>query len=388
MGLVALFASPPARSIGGLDRSRRSRERRASFSRLVNATLTAGRRVDRVSLLNFTRELSILVHAGLPLVRSLEIVGRQTPIPAWRLIITDVAARICTGASFSEGLGAYPAVFDRLYVNMIKAGEAAGALDVVLGRLASFMEKTHRIRARLQAAMTYPAIVTLVATGIVWLLLVFVVPKFEDIFASLLRGQPLPAITQSLLTASLLIKNHALAGCGSIVVFAVAVNRVGRSNQGQRIGHRFVIRFPVVGRVAGRAAVARFCRTLGTLLTAGVPLLTALKVTQQATVNLHLAEAVDRLHDHVKAGGTIALGLEQIPVFPPMAVSMVEVGEETGALADMLTRIADIYDEEVDRDLGNLTTLVEPILIVLMAAVVGTIVIALFLPLASILQHL
>jgi type IV pilus assembly protein PilC len=378
MGLVALFASPPARSIGELDRSRRSRERRASFPRLLIATLTAGRRVDRVSLLNFTRELSILVHAGLPLVRSLEIVGRQTRIPAWRLIITDVAARIRTGASFSEGLGAYPAVFDRLYVNMIKAGEAAGALDVVLGRLASFMEKTHRIRARLQAAMTYPAIVTLVATGIVWLLLVFVVPKFEDIFASLLRGQPLPAITQSLLTASLLIKNHALAGCGSIVVFAVAVNRVGRSNQGQRIGHRLVIRFPVVGRVAGRAAVARFCRTLGTLLTAGVPLLTALKV----------AEAVDRLHDHVKAGGTIALGLEQIPIFPPMAVSMVEVGEETGALADMLTRIADIYDEEVDRDLGSLTTLVEPILIVLMAAVVGTIVIALFLPLASILQHL
>jgi len=388
MGLLAPFAAPVARSTGGHDRSRQKHDRGASFLRGPIARLTAGRRGDRASLLNFTRELSILVHAGLPLVRSLEIVGRQTRVAAWRLIVTDVAARIRAGASFSEGLGAYPAVFDRLYVNMIKAGEAAGALDVVLGRLAAFMEKTQRIKARLRAAMTYPAIVTLVATGIVWLLLVVVVPKFEEIFASLLRGQPLPAITQALLTASLLIKNHALTGCGMIVVLACAVSRVGRSTQGRRLGQRFITRIPIVGTVAGRAAVAGFCRTLGTLLTAGVPLLTALKVTQQATGNLHLAEAVNRLHDHVKAGGTIAVGLERIPVFPPMAVSMVEVGEETGALADMLTRIADIYDEEVERDLGSLTTLVEPVLIVLMAVVVGTIVIALFLPLASILQHL
>jgi len=347
-----------------------------------------GRPIDAKGLAAFTRQLATLVRAGLPLLRSLEVLARQERRARAREVIEELAEMIRTGGSLSDGLAAQARTFDRLYLNMVRAGEAGGVLDVVLERLALFMEKAQRTRGRIRTAMVYPVIIVGVATTIVAVLMVAVVPKFEDIFAGLLKGQPLPALTQGLLSVSQLVMNHSWLLLALPPAGFALMRLLGATRRGERWRDTLLIRLPVLGEVALKAAVARFARTLGTLVAAGVPILQALVITRDTCGNVPVADALDVVHRRVKEGDSVTRPLEAARLFPGMVTSMVAVGEETGALPAMLTRIADIYDEEVDNAVTGLTTLIEPLMIVLMALVVGTIVIALFLPLVGIIEHL
>jgi type IV pilus assembly protein PilC len=347
-----------------------------------------GRSFNAQGLAIFTRQLATLVHAGMPILRSLEVLARQERNVPFRGVIESLADTIRSGGNFSDGLARHPRVFDRLYINMVKAGEAGGVLDVVLERLAVFLEKAERIKGKVKAAMTYPLIIMLVAVGIVGALMVFVIPKFQDIFASMLRGQSLPALTQAVLAVAGFVQHQFLLTLGLVVaVYALAV-AFRRTGPGARAYAWLAIHLPVLGDLVLKAAIARFCRTLGTLLSSGVPILPAVLITRDTSGNLYVAEALQRVHDRVKEGEGVARPLEATGVFPGMVTSMIEVGEETGALPEMLTRIADTYDEEVDNAVAALTSVLEPIMIVFMAVVVGTIVIALFLPIIRIIQTL
>lgn len=351
-------------------------------------SLTIGRPINGKGLAVFTRQLATLVKAGMPILRSLEVLARQEKRPAFKEIIENIADMIRSGGNFSDGLAANEKVFDRLYINMVKAGEAGGVLDTVLERLAVFMEKAQRITGKVKAAMIYPVIIVCVASAIVSVLMIFVVPTFKAIFRDMLKGQPLPALTEGLLTVSNFLKDHYLSALAGLVGVYIAAKLFRRTRLGAREFDRLMIHLPVLGDLFLKAAIARFTRTFGTLLASGVPILQALIITRDTSGNVHIADAINVVHDRVKEGDNVAKPLESTKIFPGMVTSMIEVGEETGALPDMLARIADTYDEEVDTAVAGLTSIIEPIMIVFMAVVVGTIVIALFLPMVSIIQNL
>ncbi len=347
-----------------------------------------GRGISAVQLATCTRRLAMLLRARLPLLRALEALGRQERNPPLRVVLGELADRIRAGGTLSDGLRRHPTVFDNLYVSMVKAGEAGGVLDVVLERVAQFQERAVRLRGRLRAAMAYPAIILAVATAIVSALLVFVVPKFEQIFAGMLKGQPLPGLTQAVLTAAGLVRDHTGLLLGAVCVVAAAGLALARSDRGAAWLDRWRLAVPLFGEVTVKAAVARFARTCGTLLGGGVPILQALAVAREMCGNRHLAAALVEVEERARAGEGLAGPLRATGVFPELVPSMIAVGEETGDLAETLTRVADGYDEEVDRAVGTMTALVEPLLIVAMALVVGTLVIALFLPIMRIVQLL
>ena len=350
--------------------------------------LALGGGVSRQSLMLFTRQLATLVNAGMPLTRGLEVLQRQERNPRFKSAMGELAAVIGSGGTLSDGLLQHPGIFDPLYINMVKAGEAGGGLAAVLDRLAQFIEKTERLKARVKTAMIYPVIIMAVAGAILSGLMLFVVPKFEQIFSGLLRGQPLPALTRGLLGVSNVIRDHLLVTLG-VGVLLWLVFRLGRkTTPGVRVVDWVVIKAPVLGDLMLKAAIARFSRTLGSLLTSGVPILEALTITRTTCGNVHVAAALEHVHDRIKQGDSIARPLEATAIFPGMVMGMVQVGEETGALPAMLGRIADTYDEEVDNAVAGLTSVIEPVMIVLMALVVGVIVIALFLPIVSVIQHL
>ncbi len=354
------------------------KKRRRGFGKAINAKGAAV----------FTRQLATLVKAGMPILRSLEVLSRQEKRPAFKAVLDSIADTIRSGGNFSDGLAANEHVFDRLYINMVKAGEAGGVLDTVLERLSVFMEKAQKIMGKVKSAMIYPVIIVSVATAIVSVLMIFVVPKFQEIFTGLLKGQPLPWLTQMLLDVSNFLKNHYLTAIGGIIAAYFAFKFFSKTKIGRKIIDWSLIHMPVVGDLFLKAAIGRFTRTFGTLLASGVPILQALTITRDTSGNVHIANAINVVHDRVKEGDNVAKPLESTHIFPGMVTSMIEVGEETGALPDMLTRIADTYDEEVDNAVAGLTSIIEPIMIVFMAVMVGTIVIALFLPLVSIIQHL
>jgi len=355
-----------------------ARKRRRSFGRAINGK----------GLAVFTRQLAVLTKAGMPILRCLEVLARQEKRPKFKGVIEDVADTIRSGGNFSDGLAAHDKVFDRLYVNMVKAGEAGGVLQVVLERIAVFSEKAQKLTGKVKSAMIYPVIIVCVAMAIVSVLMVFVVPKFQDIFSGLLKGKPLPALTQGLMDVSNFVKDHYLLAIGGAVGAYFAFTLFGRTKVGRRVYDWLMIHMPVLGDLFLKGAIARFTRTFGTLLASGVPILQALIITRDTSGNVHVANAINVVHDRVKEGDNVAKPLESTHIFPGMVTSMIEVGEETGALPDMLTRIADTYDEEVDNAVAGLTSIIEPIMIVFMAVMVGTIVIALFLPLVSIIQQL
>jgi len=336
----------------------------------------------------FTRQVSTLLRAGMPLLRGLEVLGRQEKNRVLREVIEATADEIRAGRKFSEALARHPAVFDRLFVNMVRAGEAGGVLEVVLERLARFQEKSLQLRGKVKAAPAYPIVVLAVATLILVGLLVFVVPKFEQIFADLLKGAPLPPLTQAVLAVSDVVRSHflwvVLIACGLVWAFRAYRRRPAGA---QRVDG-WLIRVPLFGDLLLKSLVARFARTLGTLLASGVPILPAILITRDTTGNACLAAALEVVHDRVKAGEPVAAPLAATAVFPAMVTSMIEVGEHTGKLAEMLQKVADIYEEEVDAAVAGLSSLIEPILIVVLAGVVGTIVIALFLPIVRIVQLL
>ena len=349
-------------------------------------------------LMVFTRQLATLVDAGLPLVRSLEVLAKQERNPLLRKSLREMADSIQSGSTFAEALSHHPRVFNKLYVNMGKAGEVGGVLDKVLLRLAEFMEKAQKIKNKVTSAMVYPVVVMVMAVGILTFLMVFIIPKFKEIFSELLEGQPMPALTEFVMGISTAVAGMVDLGFIRVpgillVILAVAalvttLKMVAKTKGGGYWVDKVKLNMPVFGPLMKKTAVGRFTRTLGTLMSSGVPVLQALNIVRDTAGNEVLARAVSSVHDAVKEGENMAPPIEATKVFPPMVISMVQVGEETGELPEMLMKIADTYDDEVDNAVAGLTSVIEPLLIVFLAVVVGTIVIALFLPLISIIGKL
>jgi type IV pilus assembly protein PilC len=278
-------------------------------------------------------------------------------------------------------------VFNRLFVNMVKAGEIGGVLEVVLKRLSEFQEKAQKIKGKVIAAMFYPCAVLVVATAIMGVLTVLVIPKFKEIFSGALgNGQGLPGFTQFVLDISDAIKDHIFRTMGEVLVVVVIFNIFIRTKVGRRLWDKFKMVVPALGPVISKVAISRFTRTLGTLVSSGVPILQALTIVKETSGNVIVSAAVSAVHESVKEGETITAPLEASGVFPPMVISMVDVGEQTGALPEMLMKIADNYDEEVDNAVAAMTSLLEPIMIVVLAVIVGSIVIAMFLPLIQLME--
>jgi type IV pilus assembly protein PilC len=344
-------------------------------------------RVKSKVLCTFTRQLSTLVQAGLPLLRGLRVLAKQEKNQTLKGILGELSTAIEGGSTFSEALAQHPKVFNRLFVNMVKAGEIGGVLEVVLRRLSEFMEKAQKIKGKVIAAMFYPCAVLVVATAIMGILMVVVIPKFKEIFAGGLAGNAeLPGFTQFVLNISDAIKNHIGWTLLDILAVIIVFNLLIRTKLGRRIFDKFKLIMPVLGPVISKVAIARFTRTLGTLVSSGVPILQALTIVKDTSGNVIVAKAVSDIHESVKEGETITAPLEASKVFPPMVISMVDVGEQTGALPEMLMKIADNYDEEVDNAVAAMTSLLEPIMIVFLAVIVGSIVIAMFLPLIKLMD--
>ncbi len=337
-------------------------------------------------LTQFTRQLATLVNAGLPLMRGLEVLKRQMRDKQMKEALDGISDNIASGGTFSEALTQYPKIFDNLYVNMVKAGEAGGVLEVVLARLAEFAEKSEKIKNKVKGAMIYPIVVLVAAVGITAFLLVMVIPKFQQVFADMLGGKALPAITQWVIDLSEYVQHNGLTIAIIVAALIILKKIIGKTELGAKFFDWCALRTPVTGTLVQRTAVSRVTRTLGTLLSSGVPILQSLVIVRDTTGNRIVSKALQDVHDAVKEGEGMTQPLSQCWVFPPMVVSMVEVGEETGALADMLTRIANTYDDEVDNAVAGMTAAIEPALIIVLAVIVGTIVIAMFLPMIKIIS--
>jgi type IV pilus assembly protein PilC len=375
------------RGKGAARKSARGGGKKANLNINIRIPGLSGRVKSKV-LTSFTRQLATLVDAGLPLLRGLRVLEKQERNSTLRGIVGELALAIEGGSTFSEGLAQHPKVFNRLYVNMVKAGELGGVLEVVLTRLAEFMEKAQKIKGKIIAAMFYPIAVLCVATGILIVLMVVVIPKFRDVFAGLGEGRPLPPFTLLVLGISETVKDHFFYTAIGVGVFVALFMFFVRTKFGRRVFDKFKLKVPVIGPVVSKVAISRFTRTLGTLVSSGVPILQALTIVKETAGNVIVSNAVGAVHDSVKEGETITAPLEASGVFPPMVVSMVDVGEQTGALPEMLLKIADNYDEEVDNAVAAMTSLLEPIMIICLAVIVGSIVIAMFLPLIDLMNSL
>jgi type IV pilus assembly protein PilC len=344
-----------------------------------------GGRVKQSVLAIFTRQLATLIEAGMPLLRGLRILREQEESPALQKILDEIAEQIEGGGSLSEALAAHPKQFNMLYVNMVKAGELSGALEITLRRLADFMEKAQKIKGKVKAAMFYPSAVVVVATAILSLLMIYVVPKFQEVFAGL--GGTMPPFTLFVMGISSAVKSHFLLLAGAAVAMWVGLLLGVRTVAGRRLFDHFRLHAPVFGPIFRKLAISRFSRTLGTLLGNGVPILQALNIVRDTTGNVIISRVISTVHDSVKEGETIAVPLKASRVFPAMVAGMVDIGEQTGALPDMLMKVADNYDDQVDNAVTSMTSLLEPIMIVFLAVIVGGIVFALFLPLIEIIEH-
>lgn len=325
-----------------------------------------------------TRQLSTLIDAGLPLLRCINVLIAQLKPCKLRDILREISSDIQSGATFAEALAKHPKQFDRLFVNMVRAGEVGGLLETVLQRLAIFMERRQALKRRVRGALIYPIAVILIACGIVAFLLVKVVPVFAEIFTEF--GGDLPAPTKLLIAAGdfMMYKWWLLIVilCWTVIGLKLSF----KSKQVKRVFDRVILKVPLIGDLVTKVSVARFARTLGTLVTSGVPILQALKITRETIGNEVVQNAVDKVHDSVQDGGTIAVPLDESKVFPAMVVNMIDVGEETGALDSMLMKVADIYDAEVEAAVEAMLALMEPMIIIVLGGIIGFIVVALYLP--------
>ena len=350
--------------------------------------INIGAAVNEKTLTIFTRQLAQLTSAGLPLLSGLTVLARQEKNQTLKRVLGELAEVIEGGGTFSEGLAQHPKVFNKLFVSMVKAGELGGVLEVVLDRLAQFMEKAMRIKGKVKAAMFYPIAVLIVAIVIMAILLIFVIPKFKDVFGDLTGDDGLPEFTQFVLDISDTVKENAFGTATAMFAFMLTLSLCGKSKRGRFVLDKLALFFPIIGPVVEKVSIARFARTLGTLINSGVPILQALNIVKDTSGNTVVAQAVQDVHDSVKEGETIVAPLEASRVFPPMVISMVDVGEKTGDMPQMLEKIADTYDEEVDRAVESMTSLIEPVMIVFLAVIVGSIVIAMFLPLIRMIESI
>lgn len=347
-------------------------------------TLFAGVKSSQIT--DFTRQLSTLVDAGLPLVQCLQILADMQRPGKFKMAVEQITEDVQSGTMMSEAMGRYPRIFDRLYTNLVKAGETAGALEAILRRLAEFREKAQRLKKTIIGALVYPIAVTVIAVGILCFIMIFIVPEFEKIFTKL--DVELPGPTQFLINASGFIGSYWWVLVLGAIGLPFLAGMIRRSEAGGAFIDRFTLYIPVIGNVLKKSSVARFARTLGTLVTSGVGFLEALDITRAATPNIVVRNAVTEVRDSVKEGESINEPLARCGVFNDIVVNMIKVGEETGELDSMLVKIADNYDEEVDDAVAAMTSLLEPILIIFMGGTVGFIVVTLFMPLISIIERL
>jgi len=334
------------------------------------------------------RQLATLLDAGIPLLRGLETLVKQESNPQNQALLETIALSVRNGRCFSDTAAGFPAVFNPLFISMMRAGEAGGNLSVVLMQLAEFREKSMETKSRVIHAMIYPVIVMIVAMLIVGLLMIYVVPQFEGIYGDMLKGQRLPVLTRWVVDSSRLLSSHFTFVVSSIVCGWFLFWAFRRSLSGKQLMDTIVYRAPGFRAVAVPLAASRFARTFGTLIGTDVPVLQALCIARDVVGNRLAMKALDSVHDRVRDGESIAIPLAQTRVFPEMVPGMIEVGEETGRLKDMCDRVADNYERELEKVVLGFTAILEPILIVLLALVIGTIVIALFLPMVGILENL
>lgn len=344
-------------------------------------------RVKPAAVVAFTRQLATLIEAGMPLLRGLRVLQQQEQNCALNRVIGQMGERIEAGSTLSEAIAAHPRFFNALYINMVKAGEIGGALEITLKRLAEFLEKAQKIKGKVKAAMFYPVAVMFVAAAILAVMMLFVVPRFKQVFDGLLEGAAMPAFTMLVLRASDLVRHNTMWVVMGLALFVVGLLTFIRTRTGRWMFDQFKLSMPMLGTVFRKASISRFARTLGTLLGSGVPILQALNIVRETAGNVVVGNVISKLHDSVKEGEAISGTLRGSKVFPPMVVGMVDIGEQAGALPDMLMKIADNCDEEVDNSVSAMTSLLEPIMIVFLALVVGSIVIALFLPLIIIIDR-
>jgi type IV pilus assembly protein PilC len=343
-------------------------------------------RVSSKRLAIFTRQFSVMLDAGLPLVQCLEILGEQEENRTFRGIIQRVRSDVEQGSSLAEAMRRHPKAFDDLFVNMVAAGEAGGILDVILQRLATFLEKITKLKAQVKSALIYPASVITIAIGVVWIILRFVIPTFAQLFAGL--GSEMPWITRVVVGTSNFVGRYSPWIILAVILFAIFLSRWHKTDRGRRAIDGFMLKIPIIGMLLRKIAVARFCRTLSTLTTSGVPILDGLEITAKTSGNAIIEDAVMAVRRSVEEGKTISEPLAETKVFPPMVVQMINVGEQTGALDQMLSKIADFYEDEVDTAVAGLMKLIEPLLIAFLGVVIGVIVASMYLPLYSLITQI
>ncbi len=342
--------------------------------------------VKRKHLVNFTRQLSTLQDAGLPILRSLQILEEQQKQGLLKAIIGGVAEEVEAGGSLSDAMAKYPKAFDKLYVNMISAGEAGGVLDLILARLADFMEKAAKLKKKVIGAMIYPAVVITIAVGVVTMIMIVVIPKFKGIFTDFHLKLPLP--TQMLMDISDFMANR--YGWAyllfSPVIFMITWRLIRMGDGGRYATDVAKLKIPIIGMIISKTSVARFTRTLGTLISAGVPILDAINITKETSGNEVFARALTKVHDAIREGESMADPLRATKVCDAIVVNMIDVGEETGDLDKMLIKVADNYDADVDVLVGSLISVLEPVMVVVLGVIVGFIVVALFMPMISLIE--
>ncbi len=347
-------------------------------------SLQLGTGVGQKDIVTFTRLFATMIDAGLPIVQCLDILQGQTDNKYFAAILRDVKGSVEQGATFSDSLRRHPKVFDHLYVNLVQAGEVGGILDTILNRLAVYIEKAMKLRRQVRGAMVYPSIVLVVFMGVLTILLTFVIPGFQNMFKDFGSKDELPALTQAVMSVSSFFVGHILWFFLALTGTIVALTYTYRTPKGKRAIHKIMLRLPIIGGVLRKIAVARFTRTLGTLLASGVPILDALEIVAKTAGNVIVEEAIMYARARISEGKNMAQPLMETNVFPPMVVQMVGVGEQTGALDAMLNKIADFYEEEVDVAVAALTSLIEPAMMVGIGGTVGVVLIAMYLPIFSI----
>ncbi len=383
-----------AKSAGGRAGSGRRKNSASSEPAMVRFAQKIGLRpVIRTKILcNFTRQLATMLDAGLPLLLSLrtlyEQCGRSLRYRSLKTILQKVVARVEGGMSLSEALQEHPHSFSTLYVGLVRAGEASGAMEEVLNRLAEYIEKSEKMKKKVKAGMTYPVVVLTIAIAITVGLMIFIVPRFAEMFNELLEGVQLPKLTQIVIGISDMIMHNIKGMIGAMFLMAAGAKFTLKTQNGRLIFDWLVVKVPPINGLVVKTVVGRFCATLGTLLDAGVPILDALDIVAETSSNEIMRRAVLRIYGSVSEGERVAKPLEKAKLFPGMVVRMIDIGEQTGSLPDMLKRIARNYEEEVDNALEALISLIEPLMIVFLAVVIGGIVMALFLPLIKIIEQL
>jgi type IV pilus assembly protein PilC len=342
--------------------------------------------VPRKQLVGFTRQLSTLQDAGLPILRSLQILEQQQKPGLLKAIIGGVADEVESGGTLSDAMAKFPKAFDKLYVNMINAGEAGGVLDLILSRLAEFMEKAAKLKKKVIGAMIYPAVVISIAVGVVSLIMIVVIPKFQGIFHDF--HTELPPITQALLNISYwFAQQYGWAYVlFSPIVFTLLMKLIQMSEGGKYLVDAVKLKIPILGGILGKTSIARFTRTLGTLISAGVPILDAINITKETCGNEVYTRALGKVHDAIREGESMADPLRATKVCDAIVVNMIDVGEETGDLDKMLIKVADNYDSDVDVLVSSLISILEPVMVVVLGVIVGFIVVALFMPMVSLIE--